>query len=499
MADIRVTNLEDSFAEGVSLYKLGLAGDQEAALEAYKRFNKICYYHSKNYLARAYFGSVTALLRRYEVNPRNKSKLVSEGMKLIEKAFSKDPENSEIRRLRNFLNLDLKQEGYDVPDLDISPGEELEICLSDESKKQLAEAKELHRHALTGDRDAVQKAFAFFDKVHKERPQNPLVLAYRADCLSMIGRDSTDSSIMFGNVMKAMTNFDKAVNGSPDDIEIRLLRANFSYRLPEGFFRRSATAMADFEYLVQRYEQDNSVFSEETYCRLMEKLAAVYERLEIPEEAQLAWNKLFSLTGNPKYQALSNKSEEETNFDPVKARSMNWEQALQEGIRLHGLAVAGNKKAERIADALLKGLHIERPHDPVAQGYYGSIMALAARDSGNPSVMFSKVIKGHNLIKEAIMRDQKNPRLRILRAYLAYNLPEAFFHLGKTAAEDFRFVTHAYQKDTSIISKELYCKILFDLGTLYRRLGDNQKAQKVWSELLKESKDPKYRALIESR
>lgn len=492
------TNLEEFLAEGVSLYKLGLEGNKEAALEAYRKFNKICFFYSKNYLAKAYFGSATALLRRYEDNSRTKSKLASDGLKIMEKAFSKDPENSEIRRLRNFVYLDLEQEGYDVPDVNISPAEELEICLSDESKKQLDEAKELHRRALAGDKDAVLKAFALFDKVNRERPQNSLILAYRADCLSMLGRDSTDSSIMFGNVMKAMTEFDKAVNGSPNDIEIRLLRANFSYRLPEGFFRRSATAMADFEYLIQRYEQDNGVFSKETYFRFMENLAEVYERLEIPEEAQIIWNKLFSLTSNPKYQARANKSEEETHFDPVKARSMNWEQALQEGIRLHGLAVAGNKKAERIADALLKGLHQQRPHDPMVMGYYGSIMALAARDSGNPSVMFSSVIKGLNLIKEAIMRDPQNPRLRILRAFLAYNLPEAFFHLGKTAVEDFRFVSQAYQKDNSIISKELYCKILFDLGTVYRRLGDSQKAQKVWSKLLKESNDPNYRALIEN-
>jgi tetratricopeptide (TPR) repeat protein len=303
----------------------------------------------------------------------------------------------------------------------------------------------------------------------------------------MMGRDSTDSSLMFGNVIKAMIEFDKAVNSSPDDIEIRLLRANFSYRLPEGFFRRSATAMADFEYLIQRYEQDNSIFSNETYLRIMENLAGVYERLEIDEEAQLLWNRLFSLTGDPKYQALANKSGEETHFDPEKARSMTWQQALQEGIRLHGLAVAGNKKAGKIAEALLEGLHKQKPRDPIAQGYYGSIMALAARDSGNPSVMFSKVIKGLNLIKEAVARDNNNPRLRILRGYVAYHLPEAFFHMGSMAADDFKFLIQAYENDKSILSRELYFKILCDLGTLYRRFGDTRKAQKVWSKLLKES------------
>ncbi len=496
MADRKDTTLEEFFAEAVNLYKLGLEGDKEAALEAYKRFNKICTFYTKDYLARAYLGSATALLRRYDVTSYNKSSLASNGLKIVEKAFAKDPENSEIRKLRNFLYLELKQEGFDLPDLDISPGEELEVCLSDESRKQLEEAKELHRRALAGDQDAAPKAFAFFEKVHRERPRNPLILAYRADCFSMMGRDSTDNSTIFGNTIRAMIDFDKAVNGSPDDIEIRLLRANHSYRLPEGFFRRSATAMADYEYLIQRYEQDNSVLSKETYLRVMENLAKVYERLEISEEAQLVWNKLFALTGEPKYQALANKSGEETHFDPVKARSMTWPQALQEGIRLHGLAVAGNKKAGRIAEALLQGLYKENPRNPVAQGYYGSTIALAARDTGNPSVMFSKVIKGLKLLREAVERDAKNPRLRLLRGYLAFNLPEAFFHLGKTAIDDFKFLVQAYNQDKSIISKESYWQILYNLGTAYKRLGDNAAARKVWSKLVQESDDPKYKALV---
>ena len=487
---------EDFFTEAVNLYKLGVEGDKEAALEAYKKFNKICAYYSKDYLARAYLGSATALLRRYEVNSRNKSMMASRGLKIIEKAFAKDPENTEIHRLRKFLYLELKEEGFSLPDFDISPGEELEICLSDESKKQLEEAKELHRRALAGDKNAAPKVVPFFEKMLREKPHNHLIRAYRADCLSMVGRDSTDNSLMFGNAIRAMMDFDKAVNACPDDIEIRLLRANFSYRLPEGFFRRSATAMGDFEYLIQRYEQDNSVFPKETYLRVMENLGEVYERLEIDEEAQLVWEKLFSLTGNPRYQARSKKSGEETHFDPLKARSMTWQQALQEGIRLHGLAVAGNKKAGRIAEALLQGLHKEKPRDAVAQGYYGSAMALVARDSGNTSVMFSKVIKGLKLLKEAVARDSNNPRLRILRGYLAYNLPEAFFHSGEMAVEDFKFLLKAYQKDKSIVSKELYFKILYNLGTVYQRLGDNQNARKVWSKLVKESGDPKYKALL---
>ncbi len=497
MAFSKAVTLEDFFAEAVNLHKLGVDGDKEAVQKAHRMFKTICNFYPQNYLAQAYLGNTIILLGRDEDYPYKRSRLARKGLKILDRAVSKEPENTEIGLLRDLADKELRiQEGVVITNSGVETEEEPETCLSDDSKKQLEEAKELHRRALAGDKEATQKAFAFFEQAHRENPDDHLILAYYADCLSMVGRDSADHSLLFGNAIKAMMHFDKAVNGSSDNIEIRLLRANHSYRLPEGFFRRSATAIGDYEYLIQRYERDNSIFDKETYLRIMDNLGKVYERLGINEEAQLVWDKLFSLTGDTKYQALSKNSGEETHFDPVKARSMTWKQALQEGIRLHRLAVAGNKKAARIAAALLEGLYKANPNNTLAEGYYGSSVALVGRNSGNPSVMFSHGIKGLKLLNKAVARDSQNPQLRLLRGYLAYNLPETFFHLSKTAIEDFRFLIQAYDKNKSIISRELYWQILHDLGAAYQRLGDNVRARKIWSKLVKESKDPKYQVLL---
>ena len=397
-----------------------------------------------------------------------------------------DPEYKEL----------LRQEGFNVPYSYFSYKEKTETRSSVD--KPLEEAREMHRRASAGDKDAAQQAMAYFEKAHKQNPRNHLTLAYYADCLSIVGRESADHALLFGNAIRAMIDLDKAANSSPENVDIRLLRANHSYRLPEAFFRRSATAMGDYEYLIQRYEQDDSIFSKETCLRIMENLGEVYQRLEMEEEAKDIWNKLLSMTDDPKYRDLLQKTNEETGFDPVKARSMTWKQALQEGIRLHDLGVAGNKKAARIALQLLRGVYKAHPRNPVVEGYYGSSLALAGRDSRDPSVMFANGIKGLKLVKTAVARDPNNPKLRILRGYLAYSLPENFFHLSQTAIEDFRFLLKSYESNQGIFSKELYWQIHYDLGAAYRRIGDNTKARKVWAILLKESPDPKYRNLVES-
>lgn len=392
-----------------------------------------------------------------------------------------------------YLNL-LRQEGFQIPQWTNTSRKKPAVHISEESLKLLEEASEMHSRALTGGREEVAEACGYFEKNLKENPGNNLLKAFYADCVSMVGRDSDDHSLVFGNAIKAIIDFDKAVNGNPDDIEVRLLRANHSFRLPEPFFRRSATAMGDFEFLIQRYEDDNSIFDEKTYLRILEQLGEVYERLEMNDEAGSVWDKLHNLTGDKKY--LQKQRTEETGFDPEKARAMNWRQALQEGIRLHKLGVAGNKKAARIAKALLEGVHKTKPGNPLAKGYYGSALALTGWYSANPGDMFTNAIKGLKLVKEAVERDPNNTQLRILRGYLAYNLPEQFFHLTKVAIQDFRFLIQAYDKDNSICSKNLYWQIHYDLGMAYRRIGDSGRAQKVWESLEKKSGDPKYKALI---
>jgi len=405
----------------------------------------------------------------------------------------------------------LKQEGMPVDDVSVDTAnaeglsktqeviEKKEETRQEESHGEefSAEGIKLHSLALEGDEEATHKGFELFEKIYREKPHDPQVMAYYADHLSMTGRDSKNPTDMFANAIKAMKMLDKAVNARPDDLNIRLIRANQSYRLPEPFFRRTATAVEDFEYLAERYEQDNSVLPPETFQEILYKMGNAYKRLEMDKEAKSAWLKLKSLDQEQKYTALLDEQQDEDKTFSLKGISMNDKDRLvKEAIRLHDRGVAGNKKAVKKAYDLLQKAHEKYPEDPIIMGYYGSCMALVGRDSQDPKEMFGNGIKGLVLLKKAIGKDWSNPHLRVLRGYLAYNLPDVFFPMTERAIKDLRFVKSACEEDSSLFSEEFYCQVLYDLGVAYRRLGDKVKAQKVWTKLLKVAPESKYQDLV---
>jgi len=126
-------------------------------------------------------------------------------------------------------------------------------------------------------------------------------------------------------------------------------------------------------------------------------------------------------------------------------------------------------------------------------------MALAGRDAVDTQSMFGNVMQGLKHVKRAVSRDMNNPELRLLRAYMMFNLPEVFFHMSEKTAKDFRFLASAYERDDDIFEKETYCKVLYDLGVCYERLGDAERAGKVWKKLLAVCPDTKYKSLLSKK
>lgn len=377
------------------------------------------------------------------------------------------------------------------------------------TRKQLKKKDELfgkglklHGVALSGDKEAVRGALDYFTKALELEPDNPLIKAYHADCTSLEARHAADPGKMFAGAIKAMKTLDAVVNSNPDDVEIRFIRAYHGFRLPEAFFHRTAAAIADFEYLIQRWENDHSVFSKESYWRLLFDLGAAHKRLGMEEEAVADWKKLLSLRPDPKYKAMI---EEQRGVNLIRSNANKLsleddkEAYYKEGMRLHDLGVAGNKEAAKLALDMWEKAYEKNQGDNLARAYYGSSMALVARDGTDPNTLFGSAIKGMVHVNRALSRDRDNPKIRLLRAYLTNSLPEAFFHQTHKAIKDFRYLAMAYQKDNSIFSKEQYHKILYDLGLAYERVEDKEKAKKVWANLLADDPDSKYAALLSGK
>jgi len=382
---------------------------------------------------------------------------------------------------------------------DEDTSEDEEEISNPETKESFKEAIKLYLAARAGDKEATSKAFAYFNKATRDNPDDDLITAYYADCLSMTGRDSKVSTAMFMNAIKATKLLDKVVNNNPENIEIRLIRAYQSFRLPESFFRRTATAIADFEYIIRRYEENDQVLDRDTYWQVLYDLGVCYKRLELDEQALEVWDKLLAQTPYDKYHDLIEKQlgTDLGDIDSKIASLQNKKELLEEGIRLHDIGVAGHKVAVQKAHDILKKAHEMDPNDPIALGYYASSIALLARDANEPNTIFGNTIQAIKMLKKAVSKDNTNPELHLLRGYLYAALPETFFPFGDKAAKDLKFVKNAFEQGNSKISEELYWRVLYDLGALYKRTGDYRRTEKVWKRLLEVSRDPSYRTLVD--
>jgi tetratricopeptide (TPR) repeat protein len=103
------SNTQKLLTEGVKLHELGIQGDKNAVKKAYDIFKKLNESDPQNLVVEAYLGSVTSLLGRDSVDPNQKLKLALQGLKILDKVISKDPNNIETRSIRAYVNFNLPE------------------------------------------------------------------------------------------------------------------------------------------------------------------------------------------------------------------------------------------------------------------------------------------------------------------------------------------------------------------------------------------------------
>jgi len=318
------------------------------------------------------------------------------------------------------------------------------------------EGLQLYERALEGDREATFQAFEIFSQALEKHRKNPLVQAYYADCLSMTGKYQHDVPGMIGITIKAMKTFDRLVAAYPDNVQLRFMRAYHSFRLPETFFHRTATAIEDFHVLTDRYREDSSIMPEPLYWQMLYDLGASYARLGMEEEARQVWAQLTEQNADPRYRELV---ENQTAEEMPDFSQWSKEELFAEGKRLHDLGVAGNRRAALQARECWRIAHETNPGDILAQAYYGSALALSARDAVEPEQIFRTTYHGLNLLNEAVELEPDNLEIRLLRAFVLNALPSPFFP-SRLAKEDFQVLKEAYERDHSVFSRQLYERIV---------------------------------------
>lgn len=121
-------------------------------------------------------------------------------------------------------------------------------------EQKLSTARTEYFHGLEGDRDAERQARQKFAELQRDHPQDPVVIAYSGS-LSLLESART-WAVWSKHTLAAdgLAKLDLAVNRSPDNLEVRFIRAATTLHLP-FFFHRRDQAEQDFAFLAPRAEE----------------------------------------------------------------------------------------------------------------------------------------------------------------------------------------------------------------------------------------------------
>ena len=101
--DLQAKPWEEYFSEARVLYQVGAAGDTAAARQAFEMLEQLYKQVPGNSLLEAYYGSAYILMGREESNLVTKGKISNQGLKILESALAKEPDNIEIRIVHAFV------------------------------------------------------------------------------------------------------------------------------------------------------------------------------------------------------------------------------------------------------------------------------------------------------------------------------------------------------------------------------------------------------------
>ncbi|MGM0664412.1 MAG: hypothetical protein ACQET7_09535 [Thermodesulfobacteriota bacterium] len=156
-----------------------------------------------------------------------------------------------------------------------------------------------HAMALKDSKAYTGKAVRSLEEAYQKRPDDFTALCYLGSAYTLLAKDRWNpvSRLMYLN--KGFKYMDKAVQKDPDNVTLRLVRANNSKAMPK-FFERRSIAYEDFEHLAMVLERDDA---------LPAKLAAtVYRNL----------SELYADDGNraeaKRYHALAERHGQEDRF-----------------------------------------------------------------------------------------------------------------------------------------------------------------------------------------
>ena len=232
--------------------------------------------------------------------PETKREKQNEIIDMNERSLGEEAENNqeswgEAVKLENFFVEDGKETEAQVK-------EELHTKEVNGTEKILEEAIKLHDLGVAGDKKAVVEAHKLLKEFLEQEPENVEAKGYLGSIISLLGRDSINPNERMNKALEGLKILDQVVKINPENTQVRILRANVCYRLPEMYFHRTDTAVEDFKHMISRYEKDQNIFTESYYLKLLYDLGGAYKNLNRHDEAKKTWQKLLEVTSDEKYK-----------------------------------------------------------------------------------------------------------------------------------------------------------------------------------------------------
>jgi tetratricopeptide (TPR) repeat protein len=132
-----------------------------------------------------------------------------------------------------------------------------------------------HGMALRDSKGYAKKAVQYLEQANQKKSDETEVLCYLGSAYTLLAKDVGDLMSKSSYMNRGVEYMDKAVRMDPDNISVRLIRANNSKNLPR-FLNRHSVAYEDFEHLAGLFEKRPDV-SPSLKASVYRDLAALYK------------------------------------------------------------------------------------------------------------------------------------------------------------------------------------------------------------------------------
>ncbi|WP_226666616.1 hypothetical protein [Metabacillus litoralis] len=358
----------------------------------------------------------------------------------------------------------------------------------------LKEAIQEHEAGIKGNKQSVKKAHSLLKELYEQDPDSKEIKAYFGSAISLLARDAHSVTDKMKFALEGLKHLDEVAELDPKFIVGRFLRGHVAYRLPDLYFQRSATAIEDFSYMVEAYEQDSTILKDEEYVEILKNLVDVYRRTNQPDSANNYQEKLkaFKEMKNPAMVdndlASENNSESSTSLKDGMTK---------EAFTFYNKALNGT--VDEVKEALnFFEVFVLTNTSPEVEMYYIDLQSMVGRDSINTYEMFGAAIKAMKAMDSLINEHPNSCELKLIRAKQSLRIPELFFRRAAIAVSDIEYVlkNHTFINEKG---SDIHHQLLFDLGIAYEKLDMLKEAEEAWNKLKKLNPNRELQAKLKEK